>query len=82
MKILDLACLTRRKARAKKKCKNDKDNCNSYLAGGFGTSKTTEVLSVQAVGKTKATFRKKKVTPKFIDERYIKMVICSINAVN
>ena len=83
MKILDRARLARRKARAKKKSKNDKDNCNSYMAGEFGSSKTPEVLSVQRIRKTRATFSKKKVTPKFIDERYIKMVIYSINnAVN
>ena len=83
MKILDWACLTSTKGRAKKKSKNDKDNCNSYMAGRFGTSKTPEVLSVQPIQKTRATFSKKKVTPKLIDERYIKMVIYSINnAVN
>ena len=83
MKILDQDHLTCRKARAKKKSKNDKDNCNSYMARGFGTSKTPEVLSVQPIQKTRATFSKKKVTPKLIDERYIKMVIYSINnAVN
>ena len=83
VKILDQARLTRRKAKAKKKSKNNKDNCNSYMAGGFGTSKTPEVLSVQPIQKTRTTFSKKKVTPKFIDERYIKMVIYSVNnAVN
>ena len=83
VKILDQDHLTCRKARAKKKSKNDKGNCNSYMARGFGTSKTPEVLSVQPIQKTRATFCKKKVTPKFIDERYIKMVIYSINnAVN
>ena len=46
-------------------------------------AKIPEVLSVQPIRKTRATFNKKKVTPKFIDERYIKMVIYSINnAVN
>ena len=60
MKILDRARLTRRKARAKKKSKNDKDNYNSYMAGGFGTSKTPEVLSVQPIRKTRVTFSKKK----------------------
>ena len=49
------------------------------MAGDFGTSKTSEVLSVQPIRKTRATFSKKKVTPKFIDQRYIKMVIYSIN---
>ena len=83
MKILDQARLTHRKARAKKKSKNDKDNSDLYMAGGFGTSKTPEVLSVQPIQKTRTTFSKKKVTPKFIDERYIKMVIYSVNnAVN
>ena len=83
MKILDRALLTRTNARAKKKSKNDKDNCNSYMAGRFGTSKTPEVLSVQPIQKTRATFSKKKVATKFIDERYIKIVIYSINnAVN
>ena len=32
MKILDQGRLTHRKARTKKKSKNDKDNCNSYMA--------------------------------------------------
>ena len=45
------------------------------MAGGFGISKTPEVLSVQPIRKTRATFSKKKVTPKFINERYVKMVI-------
>ena len=71
MKILDWACLILRKAREKKKSENDKDNCNLYMAGGCGTNKTPEVLSVQPIGKTRATFSKKKVTPKFIDERFI-----------
>ena len=83
MKILDRVRLTRRKARSKKISKNDKDNCNSYMTGGFGISKTPEVLSVQTTQKTRAIFSKKKVTPKFIEERYIKMVVYSINnAVN
>ena len=83
MKRLDQARLTRRKAKAKKISKNDKDNSNSYIAGGFGTSKRRELLSVQPIRKTRATFSKKEVTLKFIDERYIKMVIYSINnAVN
>ena len=71
MKILDWACLILRKATEKKKSENDKDNCNLYMAGGCGTNKTPEVLSVQPIGKTRATFSKKKVTPKFIDERFI-----------
>ena len=54
MKILDRALLTRTNARAKKKSKNDKDNCNSYMAGRFGTSKTPEVLSVQPIQKNKS----------------------------
>ena len=41
------------------------------MAGGFGTNKTPEVLSVQPVGKTRGTFSKKKVTLKSIDERFI-----------
>ena len=56
MKILDRARLTHRKARVKKIFKNDKDNCNSYMAGGFGTSKTPKVLSVQPIRKTRAIF--------------------------
>ena len=55
----DGARLTGRKARAKKKPKKDKGNCNSYMAGVFGTSKTPEVLSVQPIRKTRATFGKK-----------------------
>ena len=41
------------------------------MPASFGTSKTPEVLSVQPMRKARATFSKKKVTSKFIDERYI-----------
>ena len=58
--ILDRTCLTCKKARGEEKSKNDRNICNSYMARCFGTRKTPEVLLVQPIQKTRATFSKKK----------------------